>query len=54
MKKTYLKPNALVVKVETQQVMTLSKTDEPASKTGTVYGRQGRFSDWDEDFDDEE
>ena len=49
MKKTYLKPNALVVEVETQHVMTLSTTDTPAEKTGTVYGRQGRFSDWDED-----
>ena len=49
MKKTYLKPNALVVKVETQQFIALSKFNEEASKNGEVLSRQGRFSDWDED-----
>lgn len=49
MKKTYMKPNALVVKVETQQVIALSKFYEEASQNGTVLSRQGCFSDWDEE-----
>ena len=54
MKKTYLKPNALVVKVETQQFIALSKFDEEAAQNGTVLSRQGRFSRWEEDDFDEE
>lgn len=54
MKKTYMKPNALVVKVETQQVIALSRFDEEASEDGVVLSRRGRFSRWEDDFDDEE
>jgi hypothetical protein len=52
MKKTYMKPNALVVKVETQQFIALSRFNEEASQNGVVLSRQGRFSaddDWDEE-----
>ena len=49
MKKTYLKPNTLVVKVEPQQVIALSRFDK-AANSSTVYSREGSFSDddWDE------
>ena len=54
MKKTYMKPNALVVKVETQQFIALSKFNEEASENGVVLSRQGRFSRWEEDEEWEE
>ena len=46
-----MKPNALVVKVETQQFIALSRYDEAATQNGEVLSRQGRFSDdeWDEE-----
>ena len=46
-----MKPNALVVKVETQQVIALSRFDEEASQNGVVLSRQARFSD-DDDWED--
>jgi len=49
MKKTYLKPNALVVKVETQQFIALSKVEGEADPNGEVLSRRSRFSAWDED-----
>ena len=49
MKKTYLKPTSLTVKVAPQQLICLSKTDDPALKTGKVYGRESRFSEYDEE-----
>ncbi len=47
MKKSYLKPTALVVKVENTLMLSMSGT--PAQKEGTVLGREARFSDWDEE-----
>jgi hypothetical protein len=49
MKKTYLKPKTLVVKVETQHVICLSTNDDPASQNGVVYGRRARFSNWEDE-----
>lgn len=54
MKKTYLKPNALVVKVETQQFIALSKVEGEANPDGEVLSRRGRFSSWEEDDFEEE
>ena len=51
MKKKYLKPNVLIVRIENNLMLGASET--PAT-TNEVLSRQGRFSDWDEDFDDEE
>ena len=54
MKKTYLKPNALVVKVETQQFIALSKFDEEeAIQSGEVLGREATFSDDDAEWFEE-
>lgn len=47
MKKSYLKPTALVVKVE--NTLMLSMSNSTASKSGEVLGREARFSDWDEE-----
>jgi len=49
MKKTYLKPNALVVKVEPQRVIALSMVEGQADMNKPVYSREARFSDWDEE-----
>jgi len=47
MKKSYLKPTVLVVKVENTLMLSLSGTS--AKQDGTVLGREARFSDWDEE-----
>ena len=53
MKKTYLKPNTLVVKVETQQVIALSMMATEADPTLDVYSHEANFFDGDlgEEFD---
>ena len=48
MKKTYLKPEVLTVKIVPQQVIALSKVEGNAT-SGTVYGRGNSFSDWDDE-----
>lgn len=48
MKKTYLKPKALTVKIVPQQVIALSRIEGKATNN-TVYGRGAEFSDWSED-----
>ena len=52
MKKTYLKPTSLTVKIVPQQMIALSKQGE-ADPEGTVYGRRGRFSKWEDDYYEE-
>ena len=48
-----MKPNALVVKVETQQFIALSKFDEDAIQSGEVLGREATFSDDDAEWFEE-
>lgn len=51
MKKSYLKPTALVVRVENNLMVVIGST--PAVKENEVLGREARFSDWDEEWDEE-
>ena len=52
MKKTYIKPNALTVRIENNLMLITSDTH--AEKDGTVLSRRGRFSRWEEDDFEEE
>lgn len=52
MKKTYLKPETLTVKVVPQQMIAasdLTKQEGYAKKDSKVYGRQSSFSGWSEE-----
>ena len=52
MKKTYMMPTLQVVKIQPNHLLIQASgtTDEISGN----LGRRGRFSGWDEDFDDEE
>ena len=52
MKKTYIKPNALTVRIENNLMLITSGTK--ADKEGEVLSRRGRFSRWEEDDFEEE
>ena len=52
MKKTYLKPETLTVKIA-NHIMLITSGSE-ANPDGDVLTRRNRFSGWDEDLDDEE
>lgn len=53
MKKTYIKPNALTVRIENNLMLITSDTN--ADKGGEVLSRRGRFSRWEEeDLESEE
>ena len=56
MKKTYMIPTLKVVKVQPAQLMTDSTMNVNGnynSETISIGARQGRFSRWEEDFDEE-
>lgn len=49
MKKTYCNPTLKIVKVQPAQFIANSIPVDPTKETSTQMGRQGRFSDWDEE-----
>ena len=53
MKKTYMKPNTLVVKIETQQVIALSQFGDEADPNSVVYSHEATFSDDDAEWFEE-
>ena len=53
MKKTYMTPTLQVVKIQPAQFIANSIPVDPTTETSTQMGRQARFSDWDEDWDEE-
>lgn len=55
MKKTYMIPALKVVKIQPTQILAGSEIGKGGDYTGGgVQARRGRFSEWDEDFYDEE
>lgn len=53
MKKTYMTPTLQVVKIQPAQFIANSMLVDPTKEVSTQMGRQARFSDWDEDWDEE-
>ena len=53
MKKIYMIPTLQVVKIQPAQFIANSMLVDPTKEVSTQMGRQARFSDWDEDWDEE-
>jgi hypothetical protein len=50
MKKTYINPTLTVVKIQTAQMLALSNPNASDTEySGTQYGREAEFSDWEMD-----
>lgn len=52
MKKTYIFPEVKVVNIKVQNILAGS-LDAELQNGGTLNTREARFSDWDEDWDEE-
>lgn len=53
MKKTYIIPTLQVVKIQPAQFIATSIPMEGKDAVGPGMARRARFSDWDEDWDEE-